>query len=443
MYPSWLKRAFSHALLLSTAVSLLFLNGLSAKASTFVFATFKGDTDPGEKLSIYTSTDGLNFSLLSDTGFEGTSSTLRDPSIMKHTDGKYYVAYTNPPTASCCGKEDHFSIASSTDLIHWTNVATVAAGVSGVAHTWAPEWFIDGSTVKIIANIDTLNNDTDFKPYVFTAQNASLTSWTGPVAIGVGPNYIDAFAMKVGSVYHLFVKNEKTRYVEHATAPSLTGPWTFVGTANWAGWGSGREGPCVVKLDNGLWRIFLDGQGSVGFLYSDSVDLNTWSAPFPLPAVTNIVRHGTIISIGSASIANGTYKIINRKSGLALDVAGGGITNGANVDQATYTGGNNQRWNVTSLGSNQYSIIGVGSGKSLDVTAHSTADGANIEIYTYSGGNNQRWTFTPTTTGYYTITSVNSGKVVDVVSGSTASGANVDQWTSTGGTNQQWILQAP
>jgi alpha-L-fucosidase len=160
---------------------------------------------------------------------------------------------------------------------------------------------------------------------------------------------------------------------------------------------------------------------------------------FDVGSFTTVPTAGTV----PQTVGNGTYKIVSRKSGLALEVAASGIANGANVDQATYTAGVNQRWTVTSIGNGQYSIIGVGSGKSLDVTAHSTADGANIEIYTYSGGNNQRWTFTPTSGGFYTITSVNSGKVVDVVSGSTASGANVDQWTSSGGTNQQWILQAP
>jgi hypothetical protein len=245
--------------------------------------------------------------LLSDTGFSGTSGTLRDPSIMKYKDGKYYVAYTNPPTASCCGKADHFSIASSTDLKTWSAVTTVASGVSGVAHTWAPEWFIDGTTVNVIANIDTLNTDSDFKPYVFTAKDSSLTTWSGPVPLGIGPNYIDAFVMKLGATYHVFAKNELPRFVEHATASSLTGPWKFVGTGDWAGWGSGMEGPNVVQLPDGTFRIFLDAQGSNGFLYANSPDLMTWSKTQPLPAVTQVVRHGTVIRdvpLGGGGAAN-------------------------------------------------------------------------------------------------------------------------------------------
>jgi len=40
---------------------------------------FKGDDAAGMKLSIYTSTDSINFTLLSDTGFGGNTSYLRDP----------------------------------------------------------------------------------------------------------------------------------------------------------------------------------------------------------------------------------------------------------------------------------------------------------------------------------------------------------------------------
>ena len=58
-----------------------------ATATTYIFATFKGDDAAGMKLSIYTSTDSTTFTLLSDTGFGGNTSYIRDPSIMKYTDG--------------------------------------------------------------------------------------------------------------------------------------------------------------------------------------------------------------------------------------------------------------------------------------------------------------------------------------------------------------------
>jgi hypothetical protein len=333
------------------------LSGGRAHATSYVFSTFKGDAVPQEALSIYNSSDALNFKLVSDTGFAGPSGALRDPSIMKYVDGKYYVAYTDPPGAGCCGKEDHFSIASSTDLVHWTNLTMVTGGVPGLAHVWAPEWFVEGTTVRVIANIDTLNTDSDFKPYLFTALNNSLTSWSGPIAMNIGPNYIDTFALKAGSTYHVFTKNETTRYVEHATASNLTGPWNFIGKADWAGWGSGMEGPAVVQLDDGTWRIYLDGQGSVGFLYASSRDLVSWSATSALPGITAVVRHGTVIRDSPVGGVN--------SGGTGGGAGRGGATGAGGV--AGSSGGNGPG-GTTSTG-------GIGMGGSVGIAGASGADG--------------------------------------------------------------------
>jgi hypothetical protein len=116
--------------------------------------------------------------------------------------------------------------------------------------------------------------------------------------------------LKVGSTYHAFAKNETTRYCEHATATNLTGPWTFVGTGNWAGWGSGMEGPAVVQLDDGTWRIYMDGQGSTPFVTATSPDLDTWSSWIALPnGLGDVVRHGTVIrdtAVGGTTGDGGT-----------------------------------------------------------------------------------------------------------------------------------------
>ena len=69
-------------------------SGTSRAATRYVFATFLGDDASKEKLSLYTSKNGLDFTLLSNTGYAGPTGVLRDPSIMKHTDGQYYIAYT-------------------------------------------------------------------------------------------------------------------------------------------------------------------------------------------------------------------------------------------------------------------------------------------------------------------------------------------------------------
>ncbi|HEX3045991.1 MAG TPA: discoidin domain-containing protein [Bacillota bacterium] len=250
-------------------------------------------------LKIITSNDGLNFTTIYDGGFKGVGVTLRDPSIFRHTDGRYYVAYTATNTASCCDPESLFGIAVSSDLVNWSNYTTVGAGISGVINTWAPEWFVDSDgSVNILVSINTSSNN--YTTYRFRATNSALTAWAAPVAI-IGPNVIDTIVVKVGSVYHAFPKNATTQYIEHATASNLNGPYTYVGTGDWAGWGTHREGPTLIHLDNSKWRMYLDTYSTTGYLYSEGSSAFTgWTAPAGFSGSTTL-QHGTVYDQGGSS----------------------------------------------------------------------------------------------------------------------------------------------
>jgi hypothetical protein len=153
---------------------------------------------------------------------------------------------------------------------------------------------------------------------------------------------------------------------------------------------------------------------------------------------------GTTPPTSNLPPANGTFRIISRHSGKAMDANNNGTANGTQIIQWTYGGGNNQRWTLQNRGSNQFSIIGVASGKALDANNASAANGTKIQLWTYSGGNNQKFTFAATSSGFYRITPVHaSGSCLDVTGNSTADGANVQLWTYGGGNNQQWALQTP
>ncbi len=255
----------------------------------YVFSVFN-DSAAKSDLIIYTSNDALNFTLLYDTGYTGPTGFLRDPSIMKNTDGKFYVAFTTPPTMACCGAESSFSIASSANLKDWTTVTTVPAGVAGVNNTWAPEWFKDADgSVYVLVNVDT-------KTYRYKAMNTGMTMFSGPTFIGIGPGYIDTFIIQIAGTYHAFTKLEAQTFVEHATATSIDGPWTFVGTGDWAKWGNHKEAPCVIDVGGGTYRIFYDAGGAGHEMYSDTTDMfKTWTAPKTLPAVGQNISHGTVI----------------------------------------------------------------------------------------------------------------------------------------------------
>ena len=137
----------------------------------------------------------------------------------------------------------------------------------------------------------------------------------------------------------------------------------------------------------------------------------------------------------------GYVKIVNRNSGLLLDVTGRSTTDGALIQQwqdVTPSSASSE-WQLVALSGGYYKIVNRNSGKVLDVTANSKTEGVQIEQWTDNGGANQQWQVV-SSGGYVTIVSRSSGLLLDVSGGSKSNGGVVVQWPSDGGANQQWTL---
>ncbi len=141
----------------------------------------------------------------------------------------------------------------------------------------------------------------------------------------------------------------------------------------------------------------------------------------------------------SGGTFNGVYSFIAQHSGKAVDVAGGGTSNGTNVQQWAFVGSNlNERFQITPTDNGYYRISPViATSQCIDVSGISTADGANIHTWAYGGGNNQQWRFEDQGGGYYKIIARHSDKCLDVEGVSTADGANIHQWTCNAGAQNQ------
>ena len=250
-------------------------------ATAYIYTTFKGDAAADQELWVYTSSDATTFSALADTNYRGPSGALRDPSIIKR-DGTYYIAYT---VQSWTTQSTTFNIARSTNLRDWTHVTSVNAGVSGTAYTWAPEFFVDGSTVRVVVSLGT--SGYQFTPYVYTAQSSDLSSWSGPTALGIPANHIDTYIVKSGSTYHAFVKNESTKWIERWTSTNLTS-WTNQGNL----WQQYHEGPSVVQQSDGTYRAYIDRYPSGGMWTSTSANLTSWSGLSQVGLLGLPARHG-------------------------------------------------------------------------------------------------------------------------------------------------------
>ncbi|MFF3500986.1 glycoside hydrolase family 43 protein [Streptomyces sp. NPDC003247] len=252
------------------------------------------DSDDGT-VNVYESDDATDFRLVKSSAYTPPADRIRDASVLKHTDGAYYLTYT---THTWQDVSTTIGFARSTDRVTWTFLYDHTVPITNLSRAWAPEWFVDGDgSVSVIVSCSTTDDEWIFTPYRLRATDSALTAWSAPVALaGIGENHIDTYVVRIGSTYHAFTKNETTKYIEYATATSLTGPYTISRTGDWAGWGSYREGPALVQLDNGAWRIFFDGYGDGTYYYSDSHDtFATWSTPAALPTVSGTARHFTVL----------------------------------------------------------------------------------------------------------------------------------------------------
>jgi hypothetical protein len=160
----------------------------------------------------------------------------------------------------------------------------VPSGIAGVSNVWAPEWFKDtDGTIHILVSI---NSSTTYR---YEPTDNTLTKWGAGTKIGM-TGVIDTFMVKVGDTYHSFSKGS---YVQHGTAPSLDGPWTYDGISHWPGC---KEAPAVIGLPDGTWRLFCDaGSGGHEKSSDGSSDFKTWTTPTTLPNVGNNISHGTVI----------------------------------------------------------------------------------------------------------------------------------------------------
>jgi Ricin-type beta-trefoil lectin domain len=141
----------------------------------------------------------------------------------------------------------------------------------------------------------------------------------------------------------------------------------------------------------------------------------------------------------SGVVSPGTYKLVNRATGKALDDLGA-TADGASVGQWTIGNTDNQRWVVTLSGGN-YKLSCVGNSKFLDSLGN-TADASPVGMWASSSSANQQWSISDAGSGFVKLTNVANGKCLDSA-GAITNGAIMQFQPSGSSTNQQWQLTAP
>ncbi|MCR5294580.1 MAG: RICIN domain-containing protein [Lachnospiraceae bacterium] len=120
-----------------------------------------------------------------------------------------------------------------------------------------------------------------------------------------------------------------------------------------------------------------------------------------------------------------------------IDVAGGSVKNGANVQLYSSNGTAAQQFSLDYLGDGWYTILNAKAEKALDVAGGRVRSGANIQLYTPNQTSAQKWRFEDHGDGSFTVVSA-LGKVLDVAGAGTKNGTNIQTFTANGAKAQSF-----
>ena len=170
--------------------------------------------------------------------------------------------------------------------------------------------------------------------------------------------------------------------------------------------------------------------------------VNAAQEPSAVQEASAELSAAALTGCAATDLKAGSYRLISRNSGKALDIENAGLQNGAKAVQFTYGGRENQRWELTPVSGGFYKLIARHSGKVLDVSTKSQDNGAEVHQWTDLNADNQLWCPSATDGGFYKLIAKHSGKALDVSGASKDNGAAVQQWNYAGGDNQQWKIVA-
>lgn len=189
----------------------------------------------------------------------------------------------------------------------------------------------------------------------------------------------------------------------------------------------------AVEVRNGQCELgFFSNAGAGQWLEFDDVDLRPAAAP----------------TSPAGLVSGGTYLLLARHSGKALDVFGSSTASQAQVGQWTRNGNPNQQWVVERQSDGFFTLTHQGTNQHLEVKDNAGTDGTVVWQNQATTSDAQRWLITPTDNGYYKLLHKGTSKCLDVTGGPSATdnGPLVHQWEYLNGLNQQWrfeLLAAP
>ena len=216
---SW--RALTRVVAIGSLVASSLLGAMPAEAvgpaPHYLMTAFTNSSE--SNMYVYDSSNATNYNLIRANAYTPPSGLVRDPSVMRHTDGYYYLVYTTNWTGNTIG------FARSTNHVNWTFLRNVTVGLNGsTGSTWAPEWFKDSDgSVNVVFSASTSGTAGQFQPYKITATDSALSTWSQRVPIGIPANPVAAPFDVVPMVMNRKKKVAKNSVSRQAPSPYLEG----------------------------------------------------------------------------------------------------------------------------------------------------------------------------------------------------------------------------
>lgn len=136
-------------------------------------------------------------------------------------------------------------------------------------------------------------------------------------------------------------------------------------------------------------------------------------------------------------IADGVYYIKNKNVNYALDVYGGSLYGGANVQLYSLNRSNAQKWKITHDSKGYVMFQNVGSGMYL--TAGGSGNSSNVYQQKQSNGYNQKWIIMfDTNSNLRIVSALHSNRVLDVHGGMIRNFSNIQLYDSNNSNAQKW-----
>ncbi|WP_196159387.1 RICIN domain-containing protein [Reinekea sp. G2M2-21] len=195
---------------------------------------------------------------------------------------------------------------------------------------------------------------------------------------------------------------------------------------------------------NTLNKIKQQSIVTLACLWLTACQVETLNEPDATPVSDQSLAKASLTEVGATSMCNavpisgGLYTLVNRQSGLALDVYRKETEAGTAIIQWRPTGAANQTFKVTRVDGNYWNIEATHSGMSLDVLGFADYDNAAIVQWPYLSGPNQQWHLVKSSSGGFSVRARHSGKAL--TASSDQIGAAVVQKQEQGEGLQRWYF---